>query len=202
MWRKKVDRPRPTPGPCEVDLSECGGPGHLRWGGGEGGNKNKKTRGARGGPGSECHETFRPSHQGGRPRGRGPPGGVDGPVGRVSVQKIIWCCVHLVLCVERGAAMSRIRIVSSRVASVGETTNCPPVDRQNICVPARSHSLRYLTPQKVVIMGASVHIGWTLHGRLALWATLSHRKTSRECKKKRGSSVKTYPISIFISRAL
>ena len=62
-------------GPFEVDLSASRGPSHLRWGGGEGGNKNKKTRGARGGAGSDCHKTWSP----GGPRGRGP--GVDGLVG-------------------------------------------------------------------------------------------------------------------------
>ena len=38
-------------GRSEIDVSLTRGPSHLRWGGGEGGNKNKKTQGGPGGPG-------------------------------------------------------------------------------------------------------------------------------------------------------
>eukprot|EP00966_Prymnesium_polylepis_P060796 1410247-Prymnesium_polylepis.1 len=52
----KVD---PTPsGRCEVDLSVCGGPKHPRSGRWVGGNRNKKTRGAREGPGGRGEEPW------------------------------------------------------------------------------------------------------------------------------------------------
>ena len=41
----------PGAGRSEIDVSLTRGPSHLRWGGGEGGNKNKKTQGGPGGPG-------------------------------------------------------------------------------------------------------------------------------------------------------
>ena len=43
--------------------------------------------------------------------------------------------------------------------------------------------LRYLMVQKVVIVGASVHIGWSVSGCLAPGASWGHHTSSREGKK-------------------
>ena len=43
-----------------------------------------------------------------------------------------------------------------------------------------------VNPQKVVMVGASVHIGWAARGHLALGASWGHHTTSRERKKTGG----------------
>ena len=50
----------------------------------------------------------------------------------------------------------------------------------------RMRPLRSLNPQKVVMVGASVHIGWAARGHLALGASWGHHTTSRERKKTGG----------------
>lgn len=40
-----------------------------------------------------------------------------------------------------------------------------------MCVRGHSVALRSPNPQKVVIVGASVHIAWAARERLALWAS-------------------------------
>ena len=53
-----------------------------------------------------------------------------------------------------------------------------------------SWTLLYLNPQKVVIVGASVHIRWATRGHLALGASWGHHMTSRERKKTGGHLLK------------
>ena len=54
---------------------------------------------------------------------------------------------------------------------------------QGLRSTATFHPLRPLNPQKVVMVGASLHIGGAAGGHLALGATWGYHTTSRERKK-------------------
>ena len=63
----------------------------------------------------------------------------------------------------------------------------------------RYFSLGYLTFQKVMIVGASVHLGWAAREPLALGASWGHHMTSRE-RKKTGGHLSKNTRSRFSSR--